>query len=507
MHHDQQHESVSDGRWKGVHIASPLLKDPYLNLDVRLKLTRHTQVPTRELCDQVATTLAQLLLYCSDVVTFASLGAGSVDARRARLRETPDVLISTPGRLAEHMRESDELLKNHGDTLVIDECDLVLSYGCEADVKTIVARLSRSCQGMLLSATLDDDVNALKRVVLTQPVVVRFKDEGDMLGAGSSAGGSGDALEQSQSALKQWYLRVKNDDKDLLVYSLLKLKMIAPGKVLFFVNSIERGYRLKLFMEQFGAKSAVLNAELPANSRRHILESYEKGLFDLLIATDEAVAGQGTGDDDEFGVARGIDFRGVQTVVNVDMPPTAEGYVHRVGRTARAGASGTALSIVIDGEEDELLEAVQDAQPKKDGEALPAALALDVTELEGFRYRVDGMRGSLNKKAVNAARLLDLRNEILNSEKLQAHFQDNPRDLQLLKHDAPLRAVKVQKHLATVPAYLMPAAMVVENRNALAVDNKDDDETNPSHGAKRKANRNNKKMKKGRKRGKRDPLF
>jgi ATP-dependent RNA helicase DDX56/DBP9 len=247
-----------------------------------------------------------------------------------------------------------------------------------------------------------------------------------------------------------------------------------------------------------------LNAELPENSRRHILESYDKGLFDYLIATDEAVNDESN--EEEFGVARGVDFRGVQTVINVDVPEGADAYVHRVGRTARAGAAGSAVSIITK-EESNLLKEIQEAQPKRteNGETLPqpALLALDISELEGFRYRVDGMRNAIKKKAIKGARLKDLKNEMLNSEKLQAHFQDHPRDLQLLKHDAPLRSVQVQRHLATVPSYLLPSAALDEQKAVLGVDDNDEDERVRFNNKKRKKFP---KKNKGKKR-KRDPLL
>ncbi|HYE74804.1 MAG TPA: C-terminal helicase domain-containing protein [Blastocatellia bacterium] len=343
---------------------------------------------------------------------------------------------------------------------------------------------------------MDEDITALKKIVLNEPVVIKLRDDEEA---------------EASKSLRQWYLRVGKQDKDLLVYSFIKLNLIAQGKTLFFVNSVDRGYRFKLFLEQFGVKSAVLNSELPENSRRHILDSYDKGLFDYLIATDEAVEAE-SGPSEEFGVSRGVDFRGVQTVVNVDMPPTAEEYVHRIGRTARAGASGTALSIIITEEEDELLKQIQESQPKRaeDGEPQPCRLALDIAELEGFRYRVEGMASSVTKKAIKIARVKDLRNEILNSEKLQAHFQDNPRDLQLLKHDAPLRAVKVQRHLATVPEYLVPSGLVDQQRALIGGTGDGEENAGPPSGDRNKKKRSKAKALAKKKKAKRrrvDPLL
>jgi ATP-dependent RNA helicase DDX56/DBP9 len=301
-------------------------------------------VPTRELCDQVEQQLRALCYYSTDAVSVVSLGSGSVDSRRARLGEMPDVVIATPGRLAEHLKEDGEMLRGCLETLVVDE----------ADVKLIVARAPRTCQGFLMSATLEDSIKSLKSVVLNEPVVIKLQE-----------GGQG---EDATPNLSQWFVSLRKHDKDLIMFALLRLQLIAPGKALFFVNSVDRGYRLRLILEQFGVRAAVLNAELPANSRKHILEAFDKGLFDYLIATDEvmakeeeqreeeeeeeAAAGQGQEEGapagpappSEFSAARGLDFRGVLTVVNVDMPADADTYIHRIGRcrrsspTARTGA-------------------------------------------------------------------------------------------------------------------------------------------------------------------------
>ncbi|KAH9254079.1 DEAD-box ATP-dependent RNA helicase 16 [Batrachochytrium salamandrivorans] len=177
---------------------------------------------------------------------------------------------------------------------------------------------------------------------------------------------------------------------------------------------------------------------------------------------------------DDFGVARGVDFKLVQTVINVDLPKSFEAYLHRIGRTGRNGASGSAISLVVNKTEDmQVLEWIREAQPKcaQDGEMQPKPLPLNLAELEGFRYRVEGMRNAIKSKAIKAARVKDLQKEILNSDLLQTHFQDNPRDMQLLKHDAPSKTAAVQSHLtaSAVPSYLLPAAnsVILEDQTAL----------------------------------------
>ncbi|KAA8578259.1 hypothetical protein FQN60_009243 [Etheostoma spectabile] len=188
------------------------------------------------------------------------------------------------------------------------------------------------------------------------------------------------------SQLQQYSIKCEEEDKFLLVYTLLKLRLV-QGKTLVFVGAVERCYRLKLFLEQFGIPACVLNSELPVQSRTK---------------------------DKEYGVSRGVDFQSVANVINFDFPTAVESYVHRVGRTARADNPGTALSFVSHTE-----------------------LAL---------LSEDAMR-SVTKQAVREARLKEIKQELLNSEKLKTYFEDNPRDLQLLRHDKDLHPAVVKPHL------------------------------------------------------------
>jgi ATP-dependent RNA helicase DDX56/DBP9 len=276
---------------------------------------------------------------------------------------------------------------------------------------------------------------------------------------------------------------------------------LLKGKGLFFVNSTNGGYRLKLFFEQFHIQSAVLNAELPLRSRLNIIEQFNIGNFDYLIATDESADDGGPSNEDkdsdddddeqkkkksrrkdsEYGVSRGLDFRNVSFVVNVDFPSSPQSYTHRVGRTARGGAKGVALSLIDteSAEERKLLPLVQEEQPQipitrhgndtlqaastnaEEGDDdlprdipppefqhQPSPLDFDLQEIEGFRYRVEDVSRAVTKTAVRETRAAELRAEILNSDRLQNHFDDNPADLQLLRHDrVATHVAKVQDHL------------------------------------------------------------
>lgn len=350
-----------------------------------------------------------------------------------------------------------------------------------------------------MSATLSPELNSLKRVVLHSPVVLKLEEDE------SKADGN----------LIQFYLECPKRDKNLVIYVFLKLGLL-KGKGIFFVNSTDGGYRLKLFLEQFHIRSSVLNAELPFRSRLNIIEQFNVGNFDYLIATDESTDAVDNNDDSEeedesdnesedeevqrkkgkkkdaeYGVSRGLDFRNVSFVMNVDFPPSTKSYAHRVGRTARGGAKGVSLSLVeLDNQGQlDVLAAIQEEQPKipitaaisdtlqatTDGgetadvpteQPQPSPLDFNLREIEGFRYRVEDVSRAVTKTTIRETRAAELRAEILNSERLQSHFEENPNDLQLLRHDrVATHASKIHDHLKHVPKYLLPRGMQAVNLN------------------------------------------
>jgi ATP-dependent RNA helicase DDX56/DBP9 len=470
-------------------------------------------VPTRELCTQVYKTLQVLTYYCDDVIHVAVLSVGKARGEKSRqelerqeamLRDQPNVVVATPNGLLTHIRSGALDLKSTVETVVVDEADLVLSFGYSKDIAEIMKSLPRIYQGFLMSATLSPELESLKKVVLHSPVILKLEqdDMKDRKGAGQ---------------LKQFFVTLPKVDKNLVIYVFLKLGLL-KGKGLFFVNSTDAGYRLKLFLEQFHIRSSVLNAELPFRSRLNIIEQFNIGNFDYLIATDDSSdAGnkKEAGKDDEsdnedvpsdnkkkskkdseYGVSRGLDFRNVSFVLNVDFPPNSKSYSHRVGRTARGGAKGVALSLVEDKsvEQQETLLAVQEEQPtillggastenlKARSETLeghetsnqqpvqeqpqPVPLEFDLGQIEGFRYRVQDVARAVTKNAVREARANEIKMEILNSDRLDSHFEDNPADLQLLRHDRlATNVTRVQDHLKNVPKYLLPRGMEAANLN------------------------------------------
>uniref|UniRef100_A0A3Q3B0R0 Probable ATP-dependent RNA helicase DDX56 n=1 Tax=Kryptolebias marmoratus TaxID=37003 RepID=A0A3Q3B0R0_KRYMA len=415
-------------------------------------------VPTKELGQQVQTMMRHIASYCSRDVRVADISdKADVSTQRPILMEKPDVVVGTPSRVLAHLKVQNLVLHSSLEMLVVDEADLVFSFGFEADLKNLLCHLPKIYQSFLMSATFNEDVKALKELLLHNPVTLKLQ---------------GSQLPDS-CQLQQYTIKCEEEDKFLLIYTLLKLQLV-QGKTLLFVGAVDRSYRLKLFLEQFGIPACVLNSELPVQSRCHIITQFNQGFYDIIIATDEQSLADpgpssqtssgkekkkkkkttekgGKAKDKEYGVSRGVDFQNVSNVINFDFPTSVDSYIHRVGRTARADNPGTALSFVSQTELD-LLKEVEEALSGVDSVLKPYEFKME--EIEGFRYRCRDAMRAVTKQAVKEARLKEIKQELLNSEKLKTYFEDNPRDFQLLRHDKDLHPAVVKPHLRNIPEYL-----------------------------------------------------
>ncbi|XP_035996481.1 probable ATP-dependent RNA helicase DDX56 isoform X1 [Fundulus heteroclitus] len=417
-------------------------------------------VPTKELGQQVQAMIRQLTAYCSRDVRVADIsGKADVSTQRPILMEKPDVVVGTPSRVLAHLKAQNLLLHSSLEMLVVDEADLVFSFGFESDLKNLLCHLPKIYQSFLMSATFNEDVQALKELLLHNPVSLKLQ---------------GSQLPDS-SQLQQYTIKCEEEDKFLLIYTLLKLQLV-QGKTLLFVGAVDRSYRLKLFLEQFGIPACVLNSELPVQSRCHIISQFNQGFYDIIIATDEqslaepAASSSGKGKkkkgpekgakttDKEYGVSRGVDFQNVANVINFDFPTSVDSYIHRVGRTARADNPGTALSFISHTEVG-ALEEVEEALGGDNAETALKPYEFRMEEIEGFRYRCRDAMRAVTKQAVREARLKEIKQELLNSEKLKTYFEDNPRDLQLLRHDKDLHPAVIKPHMKNIPDYLIPETL------------------------------------------------
>jgi ATP-dependent RNA helicase DDX56/DBP9 len=421
----------------------------------------------------------------------------SDDVVRSVLADSPDIVIATPGRACQNLNSAAFSLERLTH-FVIDEGDLVLSYGYEDDLDAISKALPRGVQTFLMSATFTAEIDTLRGLFCRDPAILKLDD-----------------TEVEGQGISQYVVRCAEDEKFLLTYVIFKLHLI-KGKCIIFVSDVDRSYRLKLFLEQFGVKSCVLNSELPVNSRIHVVQEFNKGVYDNIIAADDQEVlggitsrkppGKGletaqtadqqddSGEEKEerptkkrklaakhkdYGISRGIDFQDVACVLNFDLPTSSKSYTHRIGRTARAGKNGMALSFVIPAEhyqkhkptsiasakhDERILERITLRQAKKGKEVKP--YHFDMKQVDAFRYRMNDALRSVSQNAVRQARTRELKQELLKSEKLKSHFEENPEELRQLRHDDEVRTTRMQPHLKHVPEYLMPA----KGRNRLVAD-------------------------------------
>ncbi|KAJ5679272.1 ATP-dependent RNA helicase dbp9 [Penicillium macrosclerotiorum] len=452
-------------------------------------------VPTRELAEQVQKVVTSFTSFCGKDVRSVNLTQKVSDAvQRSMLADFPDLIISTPTRVLANVNNSALSLEKLTH-LVIDEADLVLSYGYDEDINSLSKAIPRGVQTFLMSATLTSEVDTLKSLFCRNPVILKLEDK-----------------EEKGAGVSQFVVNCAEDEKFLLTYVIFKLQLV-KGKVIIFVGDVDRCYRVKLFLEQFGIKSCVLNSELPINSRLHVVEEFNKGVYDIIIAADDQeVMGTpkpskksrdaaddeaedkeevGTSEDEEdpeesgskqkskrrkmtakekdYGISRGIDFQNVACVLNFDLPTTSKSYTHRIGRTGRAGKAGMALSFVVPADQYGKHKPTSITSAKRD-EAVLAKLVkrqaklgheirpyhFEMQQVDAFRYRMTDALRAVTRLAVQEARAREIRQELIKSEKLKRHFEENPDELRQLRHDGELRAARVQPHLKHVPEYLMP---------------------------------------------------
>lgn len=336
--------------------------------------------PSKELCSQTFTNIRNLTTYCLREVNVVDLSQGSVENKRVLLKaEKPDIVIGTPKKICEYIQAHVlDQLKKELQFLVIDESDLMFSFGYKEDLLKVLEFIPKSgMQSFLMSATLNTDVKEIKKLILHNAVLLKLEEP--------------DLIETDR--LLQYHIQVFNDEeKFVLINALFKLNLIV-GRTIVFVNNVDRCYQLKLFLEQFGLSACVLNSELPVASRCYVVEQFNKCIYNTIIASDEkCITDPSTRKKQrqakqsaEYGVSRGIDFKLVSNIINFDFPSTLDAYVHRVGRTARGDESstGTVLSFVAPDEKRAFNKIAKNFKDKKN--FVPYQFKMD--ELEAFRYR------------------------------------------------------------------------------------------------------------------------
>ncbi|RMF13785.1 MAG: DEAD/DEAH box helicase [Alphaproteobacteria bacterium] len=279
--------------------------------------------PTRELAGQITDAVRRYGRHISPR-TAVIVGGQKMGPQFAALRGGLDILVATPGRLIDHIERGSCRL-DETQVLVLDEADQMLDLGFLPPIRRIAALLAEERQTLLFSATMPKAIRRLAGELLTQPAEVTI----------------GEARSPAE-AIEQRLVRMPQAEKRSYLVDLLKAEK-APRAIVF--TRTKRGAeRLHRQLERAGCRSAAIHGDKNQSQRQRALDAFRRGRVEILVATDVA--------------ARGIDVRDVTHVVNFDLPQTAESYVHRIGRTARAGKTGIAITL-CDASESGLLSDIE----------------------------------------------------------------------------------------------------------------------------------------------------
>ncbi|MFT7007152.1 MAG: ATP-dependent RNA helicase RhlE [Colwellia sp.] len=267
--------------------------------------------PTRELAAQVSDSIATYGKYLNlhSTVVF---GGVKINPQMMRLRQGVDVLVATPGRLMDLCNQK-AVRFSQLEVLILDEADRMLDMGFIRDIKKIIALLPKQRQNLLFSATFSSDIRALAKGMVNNPLEISVNAENS-----------------TAEKVTQWLVAVDKKRKPALLTHLIKEN--SWKQVLVFTKTKHGANKLTQYLEAEGLTAAAIHGNKSQGARTKALASFKDGRVQILVATDIA--------------ARGIDIDLLPQVVNFDLPNVPEDYVHRIGRTARAGNTGQAVSLV-----------------------------------------------------------------------------------------------------------------------------------------------------------------
>ena len=312
-----------------------LLSDPKNTNQVK---SNHIRVliltPTRELAAQIAENVDMYgkNLSLKSTVVF---GGVKINPQMMRLRQGVDILVATPGRLLD-LYEQNAIKFSQLEMLVLDEADRMLDMGFIRDIKKIIALLPKQRQNLLFSATFSPDIRDLAKGLVNNPVQISVTPENS-----------------TAETIEHWLVAVDKNKKAALLHHLIKEEKWR--QVLVFCRTKHGANKLTKFLADEGHKAAAIHGNKSQGARTKALAGFKDKSIEILVATDIA--------------ARGIDISQLPQVVNFDLPNVQEDYVHRIGRTGRAGADGQAISLVSADEHEQLVDIEQVIQkhiPRKE---------------------------------------------------------------------------------------------------------------------------------------------
>ena len=388
------------GTGKTAAFGLPLLQkvDPKVK-----KLQAIVLLPTRELAIQVAEELRRFAKFMHGIKVLPVYGGQDIVRQIRALKDGTQIVVGTPGRVMDHMRRK-TVKMDHVHTVVLDEADEMLNMGFLEDMETILSQLPEERQTLMFSATMPQAIADIAKKFQKDPVTVRVIKK-----------------ELTVPKVTQYYYEVKPKNKVEVMCRLLD--MYAPKLSVAFCNTKKQVDELVQALQGRGYFAEGLHGDLKQEQRDRVMGSFRNGATEILVATDVA--------------ARGIDVDDVEAVFNYDIPQDDEYYVHRIGRTGRAGVPGHAVSLVSDDEKD-LLSAIEKLLKKRidlkkaegyEGEP-PADIVADEKERDAARKReLEKLRESRRKQRKEKPAKTEVAKEVHEAVKLEAlsvGISDNP---------------------------------------------------------------------------------
>lgn len=273
--------------------------------------------PTRELAEQVAQSIRQLASRMANVKTVLLCGGKPFGPQRDSLRHGAHIVVGTPGRIDDHLQRGNLELKGVK-TFVLDEADRMLEMGFAEVMASITSHLPKNRQTILLSATFPDDIKTISRSLQEKPIQITVDAE----------------VSHDEVIIEQLFFEVQRHERDKTLLALFEHHR--PRNAMVFCNTKKQCAEVAQFLWDHDIEAAAIHGDLDQRERDQVLVQFANESCPVLVASDVA--------------ARGLDIPALEMVVNVELPRDADTYVHRIGRTGRAGQSGKAFSLVAPSE-------------------------------------------------------------------------------------------------------------------------------------------------------------
>ncbi|MDA8732394.1 ATP-dependent RNA helicase DbpA [Luminiphilus sp.] len=273
--------------------------------------------PTRELAEQVGEAIRQLASRMRNIKVVMLCGGKPFGPQRDSLEHGAHIVVGTPGRIQDHLQR--QTLDLTGvTTFVLDEADRMLDMGFAEVMATITAALPKARQTLLLSATFPDDIKKMSRSIQRQPIEVKVDN----------------VLTHDEAVLEQLFFEIQKHERNTALLALFE--HYQPGNAMVFCNTKKQCAEVAAFLQEHDIEAAAIHGDLEQRDRDQVLLQFTNNTCPVLVASDVA--------------ARGLDIPALAMVVNFELPRDGDTYVHRIGRTGRAGETGQAFSLVTPAE-------------------------------------------------------------------------------------------------------------------------------------------------------------